>query len=297
MLPPAPGFYPAPGYPCPGMPMRPRSRSPWRGSGQKLPEARKYTCRFIIGIESDDEFRVVRRIIGAGGAKMKDIVARSGGDAKLRLRGRGSGYVERDIKTESNEPLQLCISCPHKDGYVTAVRCTEELLKSVYDSYSKWCADRGMHVALPQIRFTERHQIGGRGGREPSPADNANDAASTGGDGAPNAKKRRGGARSRRVKAKAKPAPTALEDGAAASDGAALSREGGDSGAEGPRGAPPVEEIERLIAERNEARKYGNFTEADRIRESLRDRGVVLSDEKGGKGPAEDITTWRYWKD
>lgn len=283
----------------------------------KLPEARKYTCRFIIGIESDDEFRVVRRIIGAGGAKMKDIVARSGGEAKLRLRGRGSGYVERDIKTESNEPLQLCISCPQKDGYVTAVRCTEELLRSVYDSYSKWCADRGMQVAAPQIRFTERHQLGGRGGRDGSPA--GADASSVGCDGPTvQPRKRRGGARGRRLKAKAKAAPPApgAASGTAASpnldvppiaDAHSIPGTTGEcsgSGMEdnlrpkGPRGSPPpVEEIERLIAERNEARKYGNFAEADRIREGLRDTGVVLSDEKGGKGPAEDITTWRYWQD
>eukprot|EP01066_Platyproteum_vivax_P014015 Platyproteum_vivax@DN6305_c0_g1_i3.p1 len=55
--------------------------------------ARKYTCRYTIGVENEKDFQVARRIIGAKGANMKDIVQQSGG-AKLRLRGRGSGYLE-----------------------------------------------------------------------------------------------------------------------------------------------------------------------------------------------------------
>merc|ERR1712137_1536331 len=48
-----------------------------------------------------------------------------------------------------------------------------------------------------------------------------------------------------------------------------------------PPDAPSVEEIKRQIALRNDARRSGDFREADRIRDELRDRKVVLSDEKG----------------
>ena len=44
--------------------------------------------------------------------------------------------------------------------------------------------------------------------------------------------------------------------------------------------------IESLIAERNAARKAGNFAEADRIRNALAIRGILLEDGAGG-------TTWR----
>ena len=52
----------------------------------------KFCCRFDIGIANDDSFRVARRIIGNKGLNMKRIVRQC--DAKLRLRGQGSGYLE-----------------------------------------------------------------------------------------------------------------------------------------------------------------------------------------------------------
>ena len=46
-----------------------------------------------------------------------------------------------------------------------------------------------------------------------------------------------------------------------------------------------VEEIERQIAARNDARKVKDFKESDRIRDELAKMGVVLKDSKDG-------TTW-----
>ena len=44
----------------------------------------------------------------------------------------------------------------------------------------------------------------------------------------------------------------------------------------------PVEEIERLIEERHAARRRRDFAEADRIRQDLAARGVLLEDSAGG---------------
>ena len=44
----------------------------------------------------------------------------------------------------------------------------------------------------------------------------------------------------------------------------------------------PVEEIERLIEERHAARRRRDFGEADRIRDGLMERGVLLEDRAGG---------------
>jgi cysteinyl-tRNA synthetase len=43
-----------------------------------------------------------------------------------------------------------------------------------------------------------------------------------------------------------------------------------------------AEEVERLIAEREDARKSREFAKADRIREDLRQRGIALEDSKEG---------------
>ncbi|CAJ1330711.1 unnamed protein product [Effrenium voratum] len=148
--PPPHGYWPPPPGAYPGYyPREPsRSRSPRREG--------KYTCRFFIGIDNDDKFRVAKRIIGANGCNMKDIVKKSGDVAKLRLRGKGSGFAERDTGEESPEPLQLCISCPTQRGYDVARKCAEELLLSVYDEYEDWCSEKGLDVEMPTIRMTER---------------------------------------------------------------------------------------------------------------------------------------------
>lgn len=67
---------------------------------------------------------------------------------------------------------------------------------------------------------------------------------------------------------------------------------------ERPINAPTDEEIERLIEERNEARKAANFKKADEVRDYLKQRGVVLMDEKGAKGNlnGSEVTKWRFWR-
>ena len=52
--------------------------------------------------------------------------------------------------------------------------------------------------------------------------------------------------------------------------------------AEDARPPVPVEEIERLIEERREARRQRQFARADEIRKALEDRGIVLEDSASG---------------
>jgi hypothetical protein len=229
---------------------------------------RKYTCRFIIGIENDKEFQVARKIIGSKGTNMKKIVRNT--EAKLRLRGQGSGYFEGASKTESPEPLQLCISCVSFDGYKTAVKQTEALLKSVYDEYRQFCKDTGRPVPENlQISFSENQLV--HSSKEDL-GDGDDDA------GSPDKKDARRGRRSR-----------AKKDTTPASGDI-------DRGEPGPN-APPIEEIEKLIDDRNEARRGTNWGEADRIRQLLHSKGVALMDEPGGRGRGMEVTTWRYWRD
>ena len=108
-----------------------------------VPLIRKYTCRFDIQIENDKEFHVARRIIGQKGCNMKRIVKQAGFDAKLRLRGRGSGFLEGSQKQESQEPLHLCVSCKEYQGYRSAVDQVDELLEVIYNEFKEYCMMKG----------------------------------------------------------------------------------------------------------------------------------------------------------
>lgn len=283
------GGSPTPGTPPPnsalnGSPMT-QDKAP-----QHVKGVRKYTCRFLIGIENDKDFQVVRRIIGAKGSNMKKIVKQS--EAKLRLRGVGSGYFEGACRKESNEPLQLCVSCTSSDGYKTAVALVEELMEGVYSEYRIFCRETGrpemdLHPTpqlvssgrdrgMEQLKFEQLFMDGSPDSSLPKQSleydDDDDDFFGSAG-------KREGGRRRGRRSRARKVDAGKVEKG------------------EPPRNAPCEEEILQMIDQRNEARRQCNFSEADRIRQSLHERGVALMDEPGGRGKASEVTTWRYWRD
>lgn len=198
---------------------------------------------------------------------MKDIVAKAGVNAKLRLRGKGSGFVEHNSDKESEEPLQLCISCTDAYGYDESIRRVDHLLRGIYADYDRWCGEQGLPNRAPDINMRER--------KGPNDGDYSH-AAPSGGSGGRRKKNRR-------------------------PDGARMGGNPPDAGGEdkgpAPAGAPPVDEIERLVNDRNQARKNGEYKQADQIRDDLQRRKVVLSDEKGASGSGLAVTTWRYWAD
>lgn len=239
---------------------------------------RKFTCRFLIGIDNDKEFQVARKLIGSKGCNMKRIVKLTG--AKLRLRGVGSGYLEGASQKESSEPLQLCISCTSPEGYQTAVKQLEELLSGIYDDFRQFCQDHGRACPELSIKLSENQLV--YSSRTPGVGE-----------------------------ATGAPAVAPLVDGRGKQDGrpkgggggrGAGAKRGARAAAEGERGepganAPSVDEIQDWINKRNEARRSSNFGEADRIRESLYQQGVALMDDPGGRGEGAEVTTWRYWRE
>lgn len=102
----------------------------------------KYVSNYCIQIESDDKFDVTKRIIGKNGCFLKKILQESCvkfGDffTKIRLRGKGSGYPEKDGK-ESTEPLMLCVSSLNKETYCNCCFLIEELLQKIYKDYYEY---------------------------------------------------------------------------------------------------------------------------------------------------------------
>lgn len=242
---------------------------------------KKYTCRFLIGIENDKDFQVVRRIIGAKGANMKKIVKHT--EAKLRLRGQGSGYFEGAGQKESSEPLQLCVSCTSSEGYRNAVMLVEELLKSVYDEYRQFCRDSNRPELdlqpTPQLVWTGGRGAGGAGRARGDLDDDEDDPDGDLEGDSPGKQRRRG----RRVRG-SRPDLASMPG---------LQTEKGEP----PPKAPGHDEIEGMIDARNEARRQCNFSEADRLRQELNERGVALMDEPGARGKGAEVTTWRYWRE
>jgi hypothetical protein len=249
-------------------------------------QIRKYTCRFDVGIPNDKEFQVARRIIGSKGMNMKKIVKVS--DAKLRLRGRGSGFLEGAQKMESSEPLHLCVSCKEYHGYQIAMGLVTELLEQVYADYKAFCDSKGR--PLPDGLGVQMREhtllVGATGGLSP------------------------GGTTRRRTSSDSPTnSPTrspaigfALSPNTPAAYPPSWLAEAIDPIDAGGNMPPPgvdvpnKAEIEKLIHERNEARRVSNFAEADRIRMLLRSRGIALMDEPGGRGKGFEVTTWRYWR-
>jgi len=130
----------------------------------------KYTCKFEIQIENDNEFQVARRLIGAKGCNMKKIVdlCSRGPDGKflpdavkLRLRGRGSGYKEGPYNRESDEPLHLCISSKFFDKYKRACSLVQELIINVYEEYKHFC-ERNGRIPLSNLTIHKEEGVSTR---------------------------------------------------------------------------------------------------------------------------------------
>ncbi|CAK9107260.1 unnamed protein product, partial [Durusdinium trenchii] len=87
-------------------------------------ERGRWQCQFLVGIEAKNDFGVVGRLLGRGGANMK------------RIAGRGSGFKEADLDgKESTDPLMLCVSAPSEKSYREASVEIHKLLTDVYKAF------------------------------------------------------------------------------------------------------------------------------------------------------------------
>lgn len=135
------------------------SESAGKGGG-KGAGSEKYQCQIYLGIEEDSKFRVVRRLIGSGGENMKNINRETG--AKLRLRGKGSKFLEGDEQEEANCELMLCISAQEKPGYDAAKATACDLIEGIHRSYRAFCHKAGKHCPVLELDVHEGYRQGSR---------------------------------------------------------------------------------------------------------------------------------------
>jgi len=118
-------------------------------------QAEKFVGRFLVGIESDQAFNVVGRIIGRRGRKVKSIAYSTG--SKCRLLGTGSGYVESSGR-EFAGPLQLHISSKNPKGFCQATQLVREVLTQVHQEYKEFCQSNGRPEPELHIELEQRHK-------------------------------------------------------------------------------------------------------------------------------------------
>lgn len=99
----------------------------------------KYTCRLLIGIPNEGQYRVASKVIQIGRKIWSDLPGFQQNQGKTRLRGRGVGGIH-----ESDEPLALCISCKDGTSFEQAVQFAEEQIRKLHADYIKFCRERGM---------------------------------------------------------------------------------------------------------------------------------------------------------
>ncbi|CAE8715086.1 unnamed protein product, partial [Polarella glacialis] len=81
-----------------------------------------------------------------------------GCNGKLRLRGRGSGYLGRHGKEEEQFSLRISLSCSSEEDYLIGNRMVTELLTRSSEQFTKLCIERGWEP--PRKFFEESHDSG-----------------------------------------------------------------------------------------------------------------------------------------
>jgi len=119
----------------------------------EIGDNQKFICVFHIGLVDDEEFCLVKRILGKAGNNMRRIAEEC--SAKVRLRGIGSGFLEGADGREANMPLQLNVSCTDFDSYYSACERVAALLKDLYKHYRRYARSKGMEPPDVKLNLEE----------------------------------------------------------------------------------------------------------------------------------------------
>lgn len=112
--------------------------------------------RIFVGVEEDDEFHTVKRLIGPAGVNTKSIVKQSGG-AKISIRGRGSVFRDvprQDVGGESAEgPLTVYVNASNPKTFELAGELVMELVRRLQQEYVEFCAAASKLAVVEQPRL------------------------------------------------------------------------------------------------------------------------------------------------
>lgn len=97
-----------------------------RGAAPPCSKGLPFFSRIEVGIDDDDHFRVVQRLIGPRGRHMQDITTESRG-AKVWIVGKGSRSWD-----DSTGPLMICVGAVSAPVFDCAVGLVKDLLERVH---------------------------------------------------------------------------------------------------------------------------------------------------------------------
>eukprot|EP00927_Polykrikos_kofoidii_P070594 TRINITY_DN67015_c0_g1_i1.p1 TRINITY_DN67015_c0_g1~~TRINITY_DN67015_c0_g1_i1.p1 ORF type:complete len:617 (+),score=97.85 TRINITY_DN67015_c0_g1_i1:157-1851(+) len=115
----------------------------------------KFVCAIHICIEDlTEDFCLVKRILGKGGHNMKRLATEH--NARIRLRGIGSGFLEGDEMKEADMPLRLDVSCTNYEEYHVVVEKLVALLQPLHKHYARYLRAKGVpQQVIGNVRVEE----------------------------------------------------------------------------------------------------------------------------------------------
>ncbi|KAJ2787429.1 hypothetical protein GGI15_000731 [Coemansia interrupta] len=115
--------------------------------------------KVYVYIESERGFNVRAKLIGTGGENMKYIQNTTG--VRVQVRGRGSGYNDRDGYTDSHEPMHLHVTASSEESLNQARGYCQSLIDTIKEQYDEFKESGGRGG-----RYYEHHGRNGGGGRD-----------------------------------------------------------------------------------------------------------------------------------
>jgi len=105
----------------------------------------RHHCHFPVGIEQDERFNVVKRLLGAEAENTRSITRANHG-SKIQIKGRGAS-----LRETSDEPLVICVSTPSKPKLERVAVAVEALVRSVHEQYHAFGQEEGLPAASLRV--------------------------------------------------------------------------------------------------------------------------------------------------
>jgi hypothetical protein len=128
-----------------------------------------WSCKVIVFAEKlHPDFPIVAKIVGANSQNMDHI--RGQANCTVELRGQRSGTLDQRTGQELPEPMFVWIASDVPDYGMAALEMVKDLLGSVYDEHTQWCATHNLQwseTLTPQVIENSHLQEGPAPGQPP----------------------------------------------------------------------------------------------------------------------------------